>query len=145
MPSHVNDYQLTWSFLSVKNFGSLTLLCFDAREKNTLTSESFLCTLSFQKKLQILFLYGQDALKALWRVSFPGTDLVDLVSDQWKDMGWQGPNPSTDFRYFPSTDFILPSVLVEKWYGRIDDSGATSIRSPTFLSCFDRLLFEIFD
>ncbi|CAA6668812.1 unnamed protein product [Spirodela intermedia] len=40
----------------------------------------------------------QDALKALWRVSFPGTDLIGLVSDQWKDMGWQGPNPSTDFR-----------------------------------------------
>ncbi|KAK8961378.1 hypothetical protein KSP40_PGU005217 [Platanthera guangdongensis] len=40
----------------------------------------------------------QDALKALWKASFPETGLKGLVSEQWKDMGWQGPNPSTDFR-----------------------------------------------
>uniref|UniRef100_A0A0D9W7S9 ELMO domain-containing protein n=1 Tax=Leersia perrieri TaxID=77586 RepID=A0A0D9W7S9_9ORYZ len=40
----------------------------------------------------------QEALKALWRASFPGTELLGLVSDQWKDMGWQGKDPSTDFR-----------------------------------------------
>ncbi|XP_028549923.1 ELMO domain-containing protein A isoform X2 [Dendrobium catenatum] len=40
----------------------------------------------------------QDALKALWNASFPETNLTGLVSEQWKDMGWQGANPSTDFR-----------------------------------------------
>lgn len=40
----------------------------------------------------------QEALRALWHASFPKTDLTGLVSDQWKEMGWQGQNPSTDFR-----------------------------------------------
>ncbi|KAJ0965952.1 hypothetical protein J5N97_027090 [Dioscorea zingiberensis] len=40
----------------------------------------------------------QEALRALWQASFPDTNLSGLVSEQWKDMGWQGPNPSTDFR-----------------------------------------------
>ncbi|XP_058081239.1 uncharacterized protein LOC131229138 isoform X2 [Magnolia sinica] len=40
----------------------------------------------------------QEALKALWHAAFPDTDLRGMISDQWKDMGWQGPNPSTDFR-----------------------------------------------
>ncbi|KAK7257455.1 hypothetical protein RIF29_31454 [Crotalaria pallida] len=40
----------------------------------------------------------QEALRELWRCSFPNVSLTGLISDQWKDMGWQGPNPSTDFR-----------------------------------------------
>ncbi|RWV85598.1 hypothetical protein BHE74_00059291 [Ensete ventricosum] len=40
----------------------------------------------------------QEALVALWHISFPEIELTGLVSEQWKDMGWQGPNPSTDFR-----------------------------------------------
>ncbi|XP_052734492.1 uncharacterized protein LOC108339760 isoform X2 [Vigna angularis] len=40
----------------------------------------------------------QEALRALWVCSFPNVSLEGLISDQWKDMGWQGPNPSTDFR-----------------------------------------------
>lgn len=40
----------------------------------------------------------QEALKALWYAAFPDTDLHGLVSEQWKDMGWQGNDPSTDFR-----------------------------------------------
>ncbi|XP_042422510.1 ELMO domain-containing protein A-like [Zingiber officinale] len=40
----------------------------------------------------------QEALLSLWYASFPETQLTGLVSEQWKDMGWQGPNPSTDFR-----------------------------------------------
>lgn len=40
----------------------------------------------------------QEALKALWFAAFPDTELDGLVSDQWKDMGWQGNDPSTDFR-----------------------------------------------
>ncbi|XP_078433132.1 ELMO/CED-12 family protein [Wolffia australiana] len=40
----------------------------------------------------------QDALKALWKATFPGAVPSGLVSDKWKEMGWQGPNPATDFR-----------------------------------------------
>ncbi|XP_019449003.1 PREDICTED: ELMO domain-containing protein A-like [Lupinus angustifolius] len=40
----------------------------------------------------------QEALRTLWHCSFPNVSLSGLISDQWKDMGWQGPNPSTDFR-----------------------------------------------
>ncbi|XP_057506387.1 uncharacterized protein LOC130789606 isoform X2 [Actinidia eriantha] len=40
----------------------------------------------------------QDALRALWVAAFPNVALRGLISEQWKDMGWQGPNPSTDFR-----------------------------------------------
>ncbi|KAF8409316.1 hypothetical protein HHK36_005390 [Tetracentron sinense] len=40
----------------------------------------------------------QEALRALWHAAFPKIDLKGLISEQWKDMGWQGPNPSTDFR-----------------------------------------------
>ncbi|KAJ1379992.1 ELMO domain [Sesbania bispinosa] len=40
----------------------------------------------------------QESLRALWHCSFPNVSLSGLISDQWKDMGWQGPNPSTDFR-----------------------------------------------
>ncbi|XP_052204704.1 uncharacterized protein LOC127809720 isoform X1 [Diospyros lotus] len=40
----------------------------------------------------------QAALKALWSATYPGRELHSLVSDQWKEMGWQGRDPSTDFR-----------------------------------------------
>uniref|UniRef100_A0A5B7AJN7 Putative ELMO domain-containing protein A isoform X2 n=1 Tax=Davidia involucrata TaxID=16924 RepID=A0A5B7AJN7_DAVIN len=40
----------------------------------------------------------QEALGALWRAAFPDVALKGLISEQWKDMGWQGANPSTDFR-----------------------------------------------
>jgi len=28
------------------------------------------------------------------------TELQGLISEQWKEMGWQGKDPSTDFRYY---------------------------------------------
>jgi len=40
----------------------------------------------------------QEALKALWYAAFPGREFHGLISEQWKDMGWQGKDPSTDFR-----------------------------------------------
>ncbi|KAL9228820.1 hypothetical protein vseg_004358 [Gypsophila vaccaria] len=40
----------------------------------------------------------QDALKVLWNAAFPDEELEDLISEQWKEMGWQGKDPSTDFR-----------------------------------------------
>ncbi|KAG2712389.1 hypothetical protein I3760_04G123100 [Carya illinoinensis] len=55
-----------------------------------------------QERLQVPFdetqLDHQEALKTLWHAAFPNIPLKGLISDQWKDMGWQGPNPSTDFR-----------------------------------------------
>lgn len=55
-----------------------------------------------QMRLQVPFdgtrLEHQEALKTLWRASFPDVELWGLISEQWKDMGWQGSNPSTDFR-----------------------------------------------
>jgi hypothetical protein len=40
----------------------------------------------------------QEALKSLWNLAFPGEKLSGLISEQWKEMGWQGKDPSTDFR-----------------------------------------------
>ncbi|CAO2814354.1 unnamed protein product [Amaranthus hypochondriacus] len=40
----------------------------------------------------------QESLIALWYAAFPNVHLRGMVSEQWKDMGWQGSNPSTDFR-----------------------------------------------
>ncbi|KAL8156933.1 hypothetical protein AgCh_001874 [Apium graveolens] len=40
----------------------------------------------------------RETLRALWYATFPGRELHNLVSDQWKEMGWQGRDPSTDFR-----------------------------------------------
>ncbi|XP_060669207.1 uncharacterized protein LOC107433989 isoform X7 [Ziziphus jujuba] len=41
----------------------------------------------------------QEALRALWYATYPNRELHGLISDQWKEMGWQGRDPSTDFRY----------------------------------------------
>lgn len=40
----------------------------------------------------------KKTLMALWTAAFPEEHLRDLISDQWKEMGWQGKDPSTDFR-----------------------------------------------
>ncbi|KAK9124924.1 hypothetical protein Scep_013770 [Stephania cephalantha] len=40
----------------------------------------------------------QDALRQLWRLAYPGRELPALKSEAWKEMGWQGSDPSTDFR-----------------------------------------------
>ncbi|XP_015880576.3 uncharacterized protein LOC107416581 isoform X2 [Ziziphus jujuba] len=40
----------------------------------------------------------QESLRALWYAAYPDIPLKGLISEQWKEMGWQGPNPSTDFR-----------------------------------------------
>ncbi|XVF06718.1 hypothetical protein REPUB_Repub06bG0074900 [Reevesia pubescens] len=55
-----------------------------------------------QQRLGVPFdgsrLEHQDALKQLWRLAYPNRELPSLKSELWKDMGWQGPDPSTDFR-----------------------------------------------
>ncbi|KAK2993237.1 hypothetical protein RJ640_015716 [Escallonia rubra] len=52
-----------------------------------------------EKYIDYPFSSFQQALKALWIAAYPDITLKGLISEQWKDMGWQGPNPSTDFRY----------------------------------------------
>ncbi|CAN6708281.1 unnamed protein product [Malus baccata var. baccata] len=58
--------------------------------------------LRLQARLQVPFDENrpdhQEALKALWHAAFPDVALRGLISEQWKEMGWQGCNPSTDFR-----------------------------------------------
>ncbi|KAE8673780.1 ELMO/CED-12 family protein isoform 3 [Hibiscus syriacus] len=55
-----------------------------------------------QRRLGVPFdgsqLEHQDALKQLWRLAYPDRELPSLKSELWKDMGWQGADPSTDFR-----------------------------------------------
>ncbi|XP_060205982.1 uncharacterized protein LOC132633504 isoform X4 [Lycium barbarum] len=41
---------------------------------------------------------AEEALRALWKTAFPVEELHGLISEQWKEMGWQGKDPSTDFR-----------------------------------------------
>ncbi|KAI4300989.1 hypothetical protein L6164_034309 [Bauhinia variegata] len=40
----------------------------------------------------------QDSLRQLWKLAYPGRELPALKSELWKEMGWQGSDPSTDFR-----------------------------------------------
>ncbi|KAL1217150.1 hypothetical protein V5N11_021484 [Cardamine amara subsp. amara] len=40
----------------------------------------------------------QEALRALWKLAYPEEQLHGMISEQWKGMGWQGKDPSTDFR-----------------------------------------------
>eukprot|EP00803_Ostreobium_quekettii_P004452 evm.model.scf_599.3 EVM.evm.TU.scf_599.3 scf_599:15611-20872(+) len=40
----------------------------------------------------------QEALERLWRASFPEMEYCGSRSPQWKEMGWQGEDPGTDFR-----------------------------------------------
>ncbi|XP_028761344.1 ELMO domain-containing protein C isoform X2 [Neltuma alba] len=55
-----------------------------------------------QERLQVSFdgsrTEHQDALKQLWKLAFPDRGLPPLKSELWKEMGWQGEDPSTDFR-----------------------------------------------
>ncbi|CAI9089462.1 OLC1v1024044C3 [Oldenlandia corymbosa var. corymbosa] len=67
----------------------------------------------------------QLALHTLWDLSFPNVKLKGLISDQWKDMGWQGSNPATDFR---GCGFISLENLI--FFGR------------NYPASFHRLLFK---
>lgn len=55
-----------------------------------------------QQRLQVPFdgslSKHQDALNQLWRLAYPDRELPSLKSELWKEMGWQGSDPSTDFR-----------------------------------------------
>ncbi|KAK3040035.1 hypothetical protein RJ639_028366 [Escallonia herrerae] len=57
---------------------------------------------NLQRRLEVPFdgshLEHQDALRQLWMLAYPDRELPSLKSKLWKEMGWQGPDPSTDFR-----------------------------------------------
>ncbi|WOK96322.1 hypothetical protein Cni_G05029 [Canna indica] len=57
---------------------------------------------SLRQRLEVQFdgsrLEHQDALRQLWCLSYPNRDIPPLKSELWKEMGWQGCDPSTDFR-----------------------------------------------
>ncbi|GBF88203.1 hypothetical protein Rsub_00915 [Raphidocelis subcapitata] len=40
----------------------------------------------------------REALLELWDLAFPGKPCPGLKGPEWKDMGWQGVDPATDFR-----------------------------------------------
>ncbi|KAJ8556358.1 hypothetical protein K7X08_023116 [Anisodus acutangulus] len=52
--------------------------------------------------------YQNEALRALWKAAFPVEELHGLISEQWKEMGWQGKDPSSDFRYISIFSPSLP-------------------------------------
>jgi len=57
---------------------------------------------NLRRRLQIPFdgsrIEHQDALRQLWRLAYPTREIPPLKSELWKEMGWQGNDPSTDFR-----------------------------------------------
>ncbi|KMZ67792.1 ELMO domain-containing protein A [Zostera marina] len=74
----------------------------DARISFELTPFQEECLNRLQRRIEVCYdglkTEHQEALMDLWRISFPEVELLDLISEQWKKMGWQGKDPSTDFR-----------------------------------------------
>ncbi|KAL3815010.1 hypothetical protein ACJIZ3_016278 [Penstemon smallii] len=74
----------------------------DARPSFDLTPAQEECLQRLQNRIDVAYDSSlpehQEALQALWRAAFPGEELHGLISEQWKEMGWQGKDPSTDFR-----------------------------------------------
>ncbi|KAF5197975.1 Elmo domain-containing protein a [Thalictrum thalictroides] len=74
----------------------------DARPSFDLTPVQEECLQKLQRRVDVPYNSSnpehQEALQTLWDVSFPEEELHGLISEQWKEMGWQGKDPSTDFR-----------------------------------------------
>ncbi|XP_031397366.1 ELMO domain-containing protein A-like isoform X2 [Punica granatum] len=74
----------------------------DARPSFDLTPAQEECLQRLQSRIDVAYdsstLEHQEALRALWHTAFPEEELCGLISEQWKEMGWQGKDPSTDFR-----------------------------------------------
>ncbi|XP_020263107.1 ELMO domain-containing protein A-like isoform X2 [Asparagus officinalis] len=74
----------------------------DARLSFDLTPSQEECLQRLQERIDVTYdsnkIEHQEALRALWRAAFPEVELRGLISEQWKEMGWQGKDPSTDFR-----------------------------------------------
>ncbi|KAH0456959.1 hypothetical protein IEQ34_014866 [Dendrobium chrysotoxum] len=85
----------------------LSCVCAQGRESDTrisfeLTPSQEECLQKLQSRLDVVYdstkVEHQEALRALWYVAFPEVELRGLITEQWKEMGWQGKDPSTDFR-----------------------------------------------
>ncbi|XP_068342373.1 uncharacterized protein [Pyrus communis] len=102
-----------WLASIVLGSGSLIgrLLTFFTSTQNGASAKLFAPPLSplqearlryLRQRLQVPFdgsrMEHQDALLELWRLAYPDKELPPLQSDLWKQMGWQGSDPSTDFR-----------------------------------------------
>ncbi|CAN7062265.1 unnamed protein product [Brassica oleracea var. botrytis] len=74
----------------------------DARPSFDLTPSQEECLQRLQSRMDVAYDSSipqhQEALKDLWKLAFPEEELHGIVSEQWKEMGWQGKDPSTDFR-----------------------------------------------
>ncbi|KAF8019556.1 hypothetical protein BT93_G0291 [Corymbia citriodora subsp. variegata] len=74
----------------------------DARPSFDLTPAQEESLQRLQSRIDVAYdssiLEHQEALRALWHAAFPEEELSGLISEQWKEMGWQGKDPSTDFR-----------------------------------------------
>ncbi|KAG6483947.1 hypothetical protein ZIOFF_060740 [Zingiber officinale] len=94
----------------------------------------------------------QEALLSLWYASFPETQLTGLVSEQWKDMGWQGPNPSTDFRgcgfialenlLFFARTYPSAKMLLLLQHTLLSCDAAYKLLNIQMLVSFQKLLFK---
>ncbi|XP_009365297.1 ELMO domain-containing protein A-like [Pyrus x bretschneideri] len=102
-----------WLASIVLGSGSLIgrLLTFFTSTQNGASAKLFASPLSplqearlryLRQRLQVPFdgsrMEHQDALLELWRLAYLDKELPPLQSDLWKQMGWQGSDPSTDFR-----------------------------------------------
>ncbi|EXC35648.1 ELMO domain-containing protein A [Morus notabilis] len=74
----------------------------DARPSFDLTASQEECLQRLQNRIDVSYDSSipehQEALRALWNAAYPEEELRGLISEQWKEMGWQGKDPSTDFR-----------------------------------------------
>ncbi|CAI0548384.1 unnamed protein product [Linum tenue] len=74
----------------------------DSRPSFDLTPAQEDCLQQLQSRIDVPYDSSvpehQEALRALWNAAFPEDELCGLISEQWKEMGWQGKDPSTDFR-----------------------------------------------
>ncbi|XP_059301745.1 uncharacterized protein LOC132053653 isoform X6 [Lycium ferocissimum] len=74
----------------------------DGRPSFDLTPAEEECLQRLQNRIDVAYDSSipehQEALRALWKTAFPVEELHGLISEQWKEMGWQGKDPSTDFR-----------------------------------------------
>ncbi|XP_076888752.1 uncharacterized protein LOC143539289 isoform X2 [Bidens hawaiensis] len=85
----------------------LSCVCAQSQEDDScqsfdLTPAQEDCLMRLQNRLDIAYDSSvpehQESLRALWKAAFPEEELTGLITDQWKEMGWQGKDPSTDFR-----------------------------------------------
>ncbi|XP_073219872.1 uncharacterized protein [Cicer arietinum] len=85
----------------------LSCVCVQRRDSDASSTFDFTlaqeeCLQRLQRRIEVPYdssiIEHQEALRALWNVAFPEEELRGLISEQWKEMGWQGKDPSTDFR-----------------------------------------------